>query len=135
MICFLYILFSLWCETVWKLIKINKMLMSCKQMKQFSQTRLHLYKVIGETMNQALVLLSTVCNNVSLRSVGFLNQHLQIRRRFDKCLASPPEGATIAREIYYRVVHSRRRLLSKFQSNRTRSFVLTACANGRVRGF
>ena len=50
-------------------------------------------------------------------------------------LASSPEIATIAREIYYRVVHSRRRLLSKFQSNRTRSFILTACGNGQVRGF
>ena len=49
--------------------------------------------------------------------------------------ASPPEDATIATEIYYRVVHSRRSLLSKFQSNQTRSFVLTACGNGRVRGF
>jgi len=38
-------------------------------------------------------------------------------------------------EMYYRVVHSRRRLLSKFQPNRTRSFVLTACGIGRVRGF
>ena len=52
-----------------------------------------------------------------------------LRGRSDKYLVSPPEGATIAREIYYRVVHSRRRLLSKFQSNRTRSFVLTACGN------
>ena len=58
-----------------------------------------------------------------------------IRGRSDKYLASPSEGATIAREIYYRVVHSRRRLLSTFQSNRTRSFILTACGNGRVRGF
>ena len=41
----------------------------------------------------------------------------------------------MASEIYYRVVQSRRRLLSKFQSNLTRSFVLTACGNGRVRGF
>ena len=48
---------------------------------------------------------------------------INLRGQFDKCLASPPERATIAREIYYRVVHSRRRLLSKFQSNRTRSFV------------
>ena len=36
----------------------------------------------------------------------------KIRGRPDKYLASPPEGATIAREIYYRVVHSRRRLLN-----------------------
>ena len=26
-------------------------------------------------------------------------------------------------------------VVSKFQSNRTRNFVLTACGNGRVRGF
>ena len=58
------------------------------------------------------------------------------RGRFDKYLASPPEGATIARQIYYRVVHSRsRRLLSKFQSNWTLSFVLIACGNGRVSEF
>ena len=58
-----------------------------------------------------------------------------VRGRSDNNLASSPAGATIAREIYYRVVHSRRRLLSKFQSNWTRSSVLTACGNGRVRGF
>ena len=58
-----------------------------------------------------------------------------IRGRFDNSLASPSEGSTIAREIYYLVVHSRRRLLSKFQSNRTRSFVLTAPGNGCARGF
>jgi len=58
-----------------------------------------------------------------------------IRGQSDKYLASPPDGVTIAREIYYRVVHSRRRLLSKFQPNRTRNFVLTACGIGRVRGF
>jgi len=50
-------------------------------------------------------------------------------------LSLPPDGVTIAREIYYRVVRSRRRLLSKFQPNRTCSFVLTACGIGRVRGF
>ena len=61
--------------------------------------------------------------------------YAHIRGRPDKYLASPPEGATIARQIYHRVVHSRRRLLSKFQSNRNRSFVLTACGNGLVRGF
>ena len=60
---------------------------------------------------------------------------VHIRGWFDKYLASPLKGVTIAREIYYRVVHSRRRLLTKFQLNRTRSFVLTACENGRVRGF
>ena len=58
-----------------------------------------------------------------------------IRGRSDKYLASPHDGATIAREIYYRVVHCRRRLLSKFQPNRTRSFVLTTCGSCRVRGF
>ena len=50
---------------------------------------------------------------------------MSIRERFDKYLASPPEDATIEREIYYRVVHSPRQLLSKFQSNPTRSFALT----------
>ena len=40
-----------------------------------------------------------------------------VRGRSDKYLASPLEGATIAREIYYRVAHSRRRVLSKFQLN------------------
>jgi len=58
-----------------------------------------------------------------------------MRGQSDKYLASPLDGVTIAREIYYRVVHFRRRLLSKFQPNRTRSFVLTACGIGRVRGF
>ena len=58
-----------------------------------------------------------------------------IQGRCDKYLVLSPVGAIIAREIYYRVVHSRRGLLSKFQSNRTRSFVLAACGNGRVRGF
>jgi len=58
-----------------------------------------------------------------------------LRGQSDKYLASPPDGVTIARKIYYRVVHSRRRLLPKFQPNRTRSFVLTACGIGRVRGF
>ena len=65
----------------------------------------------------------------------FKTLSLDIREQSDKCLTSSPEGATIATEIYYRVVHSRRRLLSKFKSNRTRSFVLTACGDGLVRGF
>jgi len=60
--------------------------------------------------------------------------HSIVRGQSDKNLGSPPDGATIAREIYFRVVRSRRRLLSKFQPNRTRSFVLTACGTGRVRG-
>ena len=64
----------------------------------------------------------------------FYNFQRHIRARSDKYLASPPEGATIAREIYYRIVYYRivyyrRGLLSKFQSNRT------ACENGHVRGF
>ena len=63
------------------------------------------------------------------------NSFTDIRGRSDKYLASPPGGATIAREINCRAVHSRRWLLSKFQSNRTRSFVLNACGNGRVWGF
>ena len=58
-----------------------------------------------------------------------------IRGWSDKYLTSPPEGATIAKEIYYRVVHSRKRLLSKCQSNRTCSFILTAYGNGPVRDF
>ena len=49
--------------------------------------------------------------------------------------ASPLEGATIEREIYHCVAYSHRRFLSKFQWNRTCSFVLTACGNGGVRGF
>jgi len=35
----------------------------------------------------------------------------EIRGQSDKYLASPPNGVTVAREIYCRVVHSRRRLL------------------------
>ena len=58
-----------------------------------------------------------------------------VRGRSDKYLASPLDGATIAKETYCRVVHSRRRSLSKFQSDRTRNFVLTACGIGRVREF
>jgi len=46
-----------------------------------------------------------------------------IRGQSNKYLALPPDGVTIAREIYYRAVHSR-----------SRSFVLTACGFGRVRG-
>ena len=63
------------------------------------------------------------------------NRMMNIRGRSDKYLASSREYATIAREIYYCAVHSRRRLLSKLQSNRTRCFVLIACGNGRVREF
>ena len=59
----------------------------------------------------------------------------RVRGRSDKYLTSPPEGATISREIHYRVVHSRRRLQSKFQSNWAPSFVLTAFGNGSVHGF
>ena len=64
-----------------------------------------------------------------------LEQPQHLRGRSDKYLASPPKGANIAREIYYRVVHSRRYFSSKFQLNRTRIFVLTACGNERVPGF
>jgi len=35
------------------------------------------------------------------------NRFLYLRGQSDKYLASPPDGVTIAREIYYRVVHSR----------------------------
>ena len=35
----------------------------------------------------------------------------------DKYLASPPDGTNIAREIYYRVVYSLRRLLQHFSRN------------------
>ena len=66
-------------------------------------------------------------------SVVLSHGRYDVRGRSDKYLSSPPEGAIIAREIYYRVVHSRRRLLSKFQSNRTRSFVLSECGNGRYK--
>ena len=52
---------------------------------------------------------------------------MQIRGRSDKYFTSPPEGATIARKIYYCVVYSRRRLMSNFQLNRTRNFVLIVC--------
>ena len=60
---------------------------------------------------------------------------MNIRGRSDKYLASRSNGASIAREIYYRVVHSLTRLLSKYQPNRTRGFVFTACGNGRGGGF
>ena len=77
--------------------------------------------------------------------IDFKEQHLRagvvsdlphkLRGRSDKYLASEPEGGTISRKRYYRVVRFRRQLLSKFQSNRTRSFVLNAFGNGRIRGF
>ena len=51
---------------------------------------------------------------------------IHVRGRSDKYLTLPHEGATIASEIQYRVIHSRRLLLSKYQSNRARSFVLSA---------
>lgn len=50
-----------------------------------------------------------------------------LQGRSDKYLDSPVDGATIARDIYYRVVHSRKRLLSKFQVNGNSSFFVTAC--------
>lgn len=49
---------------------------------------------------------------------------------YNKCLVSPHDGATIAREVYFRVVLSHRLSLSKFQPNRARSFVSTACRTG-----
>ena len=84
------------------------------------------------------MLLGIILNRIRIFYWNFLlilNTKHKIHNLQRRYLASPPEGAIIAREIDYRVVHSRRRLLSKFQSNRTRSFVLTACGNGRVRGF
>ena len=74
-------------------------------------------------------------NHVDIQCVLLKTSVDNIRGRFDKYLASPPEGSAVAKEIYYRVVHSRRQLLSTFLSNRTCSFVLTACGNGRVREF
>ena len=69
--------------------------------------------------------------------VSTFKQHINFlytnNLRSDKYLDSPPDGATIAREIYYHVVHCRRRLLPKFQPNRTRSFVLIACGLCRLR--
>jgi len=38
---------------------------------------------------------------------------LRVRGQSDKYSASLPDGVTIAREIYYRVLHSRSRLLTK----------------------
>lgn len=58
-----------------------------------------------------------------------------VQGRSDKYLASPPEGATSTREICFRVVHSHKRLLSKTQPNRNRSFVLITCGSMRVREF
>lgn len=55
--------------------------------------------------------------------------------RFDKYFASPSDGATIAREIHQRAVHSRRRLLYKFQSCQTCSSVLTLYESDCVQGF
>lgn len=49
-------------------------------------------------------------------------------------LSLTPYGANIAKAFYYRVVHSRRRLLSKFQLSQTCSFVLTARGSERVGG-
>ena len=58
------------------------------------------------------------CNshNISTNIMFYLvNQRLRfwphVRGRSDKYLASPPEGATIVREIYHRIVYSRRLLL------------------------
>ena len=53
----------------------------------------------------------------------------------DKYLASPPYGASITRDIYYRLVHSLRWLLSKFQPNQTRSFVFPCVEAGVVADF
>jgi len=70
---------------------------------------------------------STITNLLELSSIvigGFkkIMQTDVIRGQSDKYLASPPDGVTIAREIYFRVVHSRRRLLSKFQPNLRKNF-------------
>ena len=95
-----------------------------------------------DTESERVIMTESTCHsNIKIVDVHIVNSHYfklqtsNIRGRCSKYLASPPEGASIVREIYYRVVHSRSRLLSKFQSNRTRSFVLPACGNERVRGF
>lgn len=53
--------------------------------------------------------------------------------RSDKYLAITSDDTTIAKNIYYRVKHSRRHILSKFQLDRSCSFVLTTCGRERVR--
>jgi len=63
----------------------------------------------------------SISSNILFRTIS-KNFPLLIRGQSDKYLASPPDGVTIAREIYYRVVHSRRRLV---QSHGT-WFVYTA---------
>ncbi len=60
---------------------------------------------------------------------------IDIRGWSDKYLASPPDGVTIAKRVYYSVEPSCRRLISKFQSNRICGFVLTPCRSERVHGF
>lgn len=67
-----------------------------------------------------------------VHSIGKV-EPLNIRGRPDNYLAPTFYGAT--REIRCRIVHSRRRLLHKFQPNRSRNFVWTACRSGRVRFF
>lgn len=57
---------------------------------------------------------------------GSIKQGTSTGGRSNSYLASLLDGPTIARDIYYHVVHFCTRLLSKSQPNRTRSFVLTA---------
>lgn len=52
----------------------------------------------------------TKCDNHKIYIMLFENS--KIRARPDKYFASPPDGTIIAREIYYRVIYSRRLLLS-----------------------
>ena len=91
----------------------------------------HLLNILTIVLPKRHANISATANVLPLERA---NKMFDLRRQSDKYLALPPDDASIAREIYYRV-HSRRRLLSKFQPNRTRSFVLTACGSRRVRGF
>jgi len=94
---------------------------------EYSSDWLRFYRAVPNVFQYILRLQDQISRQ---RSTYLIN-----RGQSHKYLASPPDGVTITKEIYYRVVHSCRRLLSKFQPNRTLSFVLTACGIGRVRGF
>ncbi|GFR32390.1 hypothetical protein TNCT_598131 [Trichonephila clavata] len=64
-----------------------------------------------------------------------LQEKIRLRGWSDKDLASLPDSATIAREMHYSVVPCCRRLLTKFQPDRTSSSGLRACESKRVRRF
>ena len=89
-----------------------------------------IYKTLKETF-----LKSYYQHTINFSTVLNQNNFFNVRGQSDKYLASPPERASIAREIYYYVVHSSRRLLSKFQPNQTCSFVFTACGSEHIRKF